>query len=397
MLRVATATVTGVRLHRTGMQLLDVMLHHSGKTEQAIAYTNGQELYGVGDAVVVNTTAVRLGLGTGGYHFVIARCGEQGEQDLYPTDWGHVMKLRYSPCQLAVDAVEEQGSPYHELFQEESLSLEHTPVLIGELHSLLPAAAAAVKEESPRSRLAYVMPDGASLPIALSRQVHHLREQGVLSATVTTGHAWGGEIEAVTLHNGLLAAKHVAQADVILCFLGPGVAGTGTPFGFTGIQLAEVVHAVSLLGGVPIFVPRVSFADPRERHYGISHHSRTVLKRFTLRPVLLAVPRFHDERDHLLASQAEEDGYREKHVVVKRTVPETGYLEHLEAKYGLSLTTMGRQWRDDPSPFQTAAFAGQVAAYCRQRLAEGFSGGCFRCDGRDILEALALYLTNGEE
>jgi hypothetical protein len=398
MFRVATATVTGVRLNRPGMQLLDVMLHHSGITEQAIAYTNGGEMYAAGDEVLVNTTAVRLGLGTGGCHFVLAKHSAQGESDLYPTQWGHMMKLRYSPCQLAVDAAEEQGSPYHQLFQEETLSLEQTPVLIGELHSLLPAAAAAVKDRSPQSRLAYVMPDGASLPIALSRQVHHLKELGVLSATVTTGHAWGGDIETVTLHNGLLAAKHVARADIILCFLGPGVAGTGTPYGFSGMQLAEVVHAVSILGGVPIFVPRLSFTDPRERHRGISHHSRTVLNRFALRPVLLTIPRFGDERDLLLASQEAEDRYREKHVVVEQRAPGTDCLEKWEATYGLSLTTMGRHWREDPSPFQTAALAGQMAGRCRQWLAERerLSDVSSLCDGQDILAALSPFLTNGE-
>lgn len=101
------------------------------------------------------------------------------------------------------------------------------------------------------------MPDAASLPIAFSQHVRQLSRAGHLTATVTTGHAWGGNREAVTIHSGLLAARHVEKADVILCMLGPGVAGTGTVYGFSGVQLAEVIHAVSALGGTP-FLSRAS-------------------------------------------------------------------------------------------------------------------------------------------
>ncbi len=395
MLQVATAKVIRLVSSRPGYTELEVEMSHTGQIERAVAYTN--EVFAAGDEIHLNTTAVRLGLGTGGLHFVVAKAGRADrEEDLFPTQWGHVMKMRYTPFQLAVDTVEEQMSPYHQLFCDETLSLEKTPVLIGELHSLLPAVTAAVKAESPTYRVVYVMPDGSSLPIALSRQVHRLKEQELLSATVTTGHAWGGDLEAVTIHNGLLAAKHVAKADVICCFLGPGVAGTGTPLGFSGMQLAEVIHAVSLLDGIPIFVPRLSFADPRDRHRGISHHSRTVLKRFSLRPVLVNIPLFDDERDELLHQQCEAEQIAQKHMLLRQSAPGMEIVRDLDERYQLGLSTMGRRYWEDPAPFQTAVSAAHMAVRCKHWQALQITDEPSRFDGQDILEALAVYLTSSE-
>jgi hypothetical protein len=58
----------------------------------------------VGDQVVLNTTAVELGLGTGGWHFV--------HWNLARDEWsqpgpGHIMKLRYTSLQTDTGAAEE--------------------------------------------------------------------------------------------------------------------------------------------------------------------------------------------------------------------------------------------------------------------------------------------------
>ena len=58
----------------------------------------------VGDRVVVNTTAVDLGLGTGGWHVVhwnLERDGWDGPGG------GHIMKLRYTSLQIDTGAAEE--------------------------------------------------------------------------------------------------------------------------------------------------------------------------------------------------------------------------------------------------------------------------------------------------
>ncbi|WP_139489268.1 DUF3866 family protein [Brevibacillus dissolubilis] len=346
----------------------------------------------IGDIVILNTTAVDLRLGTGGYHFILAKKQDFTDSDEYPTDWGHIIKMRYTPWQLAVDAVEEQGSPYHELFCDETLTLERTPVLIGELHSLLPMLALSLHHLAGKLRIAYVMPDGAALPIAWSRHVHQLKEAGLIDCTVTVGHAWGGDYEAVNLHTGLLAAKHLAQADIILCILGPGVVGTGTPLGFSGMQLAEMIHAVSLLEGIPVVVPRISFAEARERHRGISHHTRTVLKKFALTQAVVPIPLLgkqssdqeircdlqsglgkeddhdcmpddlqQDPRNQLIQQQAAQAGLSDRHHVHYVTAPTVEELAIIQQTYPEPITTMGRDLWRDPSPFQTAYAAAKMA------------------------------------
>ncbi|MBO8163101.1 MAG: DUF3866 family protein [Brevibacillus sp.] len=399
MLQVVSGTVKRVLEETEGMQLLEVVVADADtqadpRHEQAYFFRRGSERCTVGERVLLNVTAERLGLGTGGSHFVMAKESDR-PADYHHSTWGHIVKLRYSPWQLVVDAVEEQNSPWHELFCDPARHLERTPVLIGELHSLLPAIVLALKEISPSVRLAYVMPDCASLPIALSRHVRYLKERGLLAGTVTTGHAWGGDLEAVNLYTGLLAARHVTGADLILCLPGPGIVGTGTLYGFSGMQLAEAIHAVSLLGGVPVSVPRISFADSRSRHQGLSHHTRTLLGRITLVPSLLALPRFADWRDQVIAEQARVAGLFLRHVPLMADVPSPTKLADLVRDYPEPITSMGRDSQHDPSPVQTAYAAAMIADHCLkwvERQRSSVSGASL---GRDELTNLANSWTYG--
>lgn len=359
MLRLAQGTVLKVLDQQKGRHLLEVRLDtdRGQKVERALSFL--QEEYQIGDVVLINTTAVRLELGTGGYHLVVSKVILSNETDVIPNEWGHIMKMRYAPWQLAVDAVEEQASPHHSLFMQADLSLEGIPVVISELHSLLPVVVLALHAKYPRARIVYVMPDGASLPIALSQHVQRLKANGSLAATITTGHAWGGDREALTIHSGLLAARHVERADIIVSMLGPGVAGTGTPYGFSGMQLAEVSHAVAALGGNPVFIPRISFGDLRTRHFGVSHHTLVLLDRFVLHPVLVPLPLLGDDRDDVIQSQFAAMAETGKHKLLWAKVPDQSELARLDEGYGLSFSTMGRHWTQDPVPFQTALLAAE--------------------------------------
>ena len=71
---------------------------------------------------------------------------------------------------------------------------------------------------------------------------------------------------------------------------GPGSAGTGSRLGFSGIEVGAALDATTALHGVPIAALRVSFADPRPRHQGVSHHSLTALSIATRSRVRVAVP-----------------------------------------------------------------------------------------------------------
>ena len=83
----------------------------------------------------LNVTAVRLSLGTGGNHFV----GWVNRPPRRPPDPGAHHEIALHPWQIALRTGEEQGSPHHELLRDRR-SLEGAPVLIGELHSMLPVA-----------------------------------------------------------------------------------------------------------------------------------------------------------------------------------------------------------------------------------------------------------------
>ncbi|HEX7165507.1 MAG TPA: signal peptidase I, partial [Acidimicrobiales bacterium] len=273
-----------------------------------------------GDRVVVNTTAVDLGLGTGGWHVVHWNLERDAWSDRGP---GHVMKLRYTSLQVDTGASEElDGQP--------PLRLDGTPVVACGLHSQLAAVAVGFADKAPGRRLAYVMTDGAALPLALSDLVHDLRTRGLLAFTVSAGHAFGGDHEAVNVHTGLLVAK-AHGADAIVAGIGPGVVGTGTTYGHTGLDAVHVLDAAAALGGHAILAARGSDADARERHRGVSHHTQEVLALTAANPDVPSAGRAPD------------------------------VVALLDA-HGLEVTTMGRTAADDPLPFRLAAAAGVRAA-----------------------------------
>ena len=279
-----------------------VSIEGQGEEAKALGY---RELVGDGQPgmeVILNTTAVDLGLGTGGYHFVMA---VDSSPDPVPDRPGHIMKLRYTPCQLPVLSVEEEDSPHHHEFTTWR-TLEDMPVVVGTLHSMLAPVVTVIKGGAPKTRIAYIMTDGAALPLAFSRTVRELQERGDLAATITYGHAWGGDYEAINVFSALIAAKYVAKADVAVVLMGPGVVGTGTLLGTTALEQAAIIDAVSLLEGRPIAIPRMSWADPRERHRGMSHHTLTALGRLTHHRCELALPQLPEPQLTQLKAQVAE-------------------------------------------------------------------------------------------
>jgi hypothetical protein len=238
-----------------------------------------------GDRVLLNTNALALGLGTGGYALVVAL------PDRLPADPppapGHVVKARYTPLQAIVLAADEEDSP-HRAELAAATDLDGLPVVTADLHSALPAVLAGVRASAPSARVAYVMTDGGALPAWFSRTLDALA--GDLCGVVTVGQAFGGDLEATNVHSGLLAARHALRADVAIVSQGPGNLGTGTPWGFSGTAVGEAVNAVAALGGRPVGALRISDADPRERHRGVSHHSLTAYHRVALAPADLVVP-----------------------------------------------------------------------------------------------------------
>ncbi|MEE2040740.1 DUF3866 family protein [Nocardiopsis sp. CT-R113] len=322
-------------------------------TCRALAYTDLVGTPRVGDTVLLNTGALDMGLGTGGYALVVA------VPDRLPADRerpGHLVKARYTPLQATVLGADEQGSPHHGVLRSAD-GVDGMPVVVADLHSALPAVVAGVRAERPDARIVNVMLDGGALPAAFSQLVGVLREEGLIAGCVTTGQAFGGDLEAVTPHSGLLAARHVMGADVAVVCQGPGNLGTGTPWGFSGVSGGEAVNAAAVLGGRPVASLRVSEADPRERHRGVSHHSLTAYGRVALARADVVVPVLPGAFGERVRAQARTLGPR--HTLVEVGV---GGLEEAILALPVKVSTMGRGLDEDRAAFLSAAAAGRHAA-----------------------------------
>jgi hypothetical protein len=352
MIRIRTGVVLRAAEVRPGLIEADVDVE--GRTELALAYPALTGPVADGDRVLLNTTAVAEGLGTGGYHFVMAVLGGEA---IDPPAEGHVMKLRYTPLQAKVEVVEEQGSP-HRPAVERADGLDGTPVAWIPLHSMLGAAAAGARASGAR-RVVYVMTDGAALPSWFSTQVATLKDARLVDAVVTCGQALGGDLEAVNVFSGLIAARGVAGADVVVVGDGPGKVGTASRWGASDVASGMALNATSILGGRPVAALRVNFADADYRHHGVSPHSITVLRDVALAPVHVAVPALVDEDRRGTIWEALKDArLEERHQLVEVTgQPALNLLRDR----GVTIESMGRTVDQEPEFFLTAGAAGVLA------------------------------------
>ncbi len=348
MINARLARVVRVLEENPGIQELIVDMDGGGECA-AVCYPPLTGPANPGDEVIVNTTAVDLKLGSGGRHFVIwalPRKRLSGQMR------GHIMKMRYSPMQACTGSFEED--PANRAAIDAFTGLHGMPVIICELHSMVAPAVC-----GSAGSMAYIMTDGAALPIAMSRAVRQLKASGLLDVTITAGHAFGGDLEAINVHSALVAAKAVAQCDAAVVAMGPGIVGTGTRYGFSGIDQGWIADAVNKIGGRSIIVPRLSRLDPRPRHQIVSHHTLTVLRDVCCTPVTCVLasdmePGFAEEARRRLADASGCSGH------CLAYAPGSKGLERAVAG-GLELSTMGRGPDEEPEFFLTCAAAGDYA------------------------------------
>jgi hypothetical protein len=345
-----TGTIVRLLEARPGLQRVEVDLGSGPEKAYVLAELTGR--VDEGDEVVVNTTAVELGLGTGGWHVVHWNLARRDWSEKGP---GHIIKARYTSLQTDVGSAEEHLDP--ELADVDSVT--GMPVVAAALHSQLPAVAVGFKDARPDARLVYVMTDGAALPLALSDLVASLRDRELVDATITCGHAFGGDYEAVSVYSALAVARHVIGADAAVVVMGPGIVGTNTRLGFTGIEVGPVLDAAIGLQGDPIACLRVSFADERPRHQGVSHHTLTTLRLACRSRVTIPVPAVGGAEEARIRADLAEGGVAERHDLVD--VAPVGIIDRFTER-GLRIASMGRPAADDPVLFEAAAVAGALAA-----------------------------------
>jgi hypothetical protein len=313
----------------------------------------------VGDAVIVNVEALDLGLGSGGFDVVHANltrgleAGGAGE--------AHVMKLNYTSLQHPVEPVEappDDGEPARDGERR------RVPVLVIALHGHLAPAAWAAAEAAPSLRVGYVHTPGGALPGSLSRDVVELRERGLLCGHVTAAAAYGGEHESISVVGALDAAAGRLGWDAIVAGPGPGILGSATRLGHGGMAALDTAHAALALGLPTLVCPRLSGADSRRRHRGLSHHTASVLE-LLLEPVQVPVPEVAagdwPVGESAAGASTPLDELREacggRHDMLVCPVDTDGY-----SASGLPARTMGRGIGDDPIFFAAALAAGRALA-----------------------------------
>ena len=300
-------TVTAVREAHDELAWLEV------DEVACVAYPRLTGPVEVGDDVLVNEQARLLELGSGGFDILYANLTRG--LGLSVEEGAHVMKLPYAPGQVALRHLEETD--------ELVASLEGLPVVLCTLHSQVVPVCAALAGV----RVSYMQVGGGALPVSLSDAVRALKQRGLVETAVAVAPCLDGDVECVTAAAALSWSK-ARGVDAVVCAVGPGIVGTGSRLGHGALSLADAANAASALGARPVLAVRMSGADPRERHRGVSHHSRAVLD------LCLGVVTVPDA--------AEGDGWE-------------------EACAGLPLAHMGRGQAEDPDFFRAAFAAGVVA------------------------------------
>jgi hypothetical protein len=300
-------TVTTVRERLPGLVRLEV------DGIACIAYPRLTGEIEEGDDVLVNEQARLLGLGSGGFDLVYANLTRG--LGLEPEEGAHVIALPYTPGQVALRRAEEAD--------ELPGGLGGRPVVLCTLHSQVAPVCAALEG----ARVAYLQVQGGALPVTLSDTVRLLQERALLGATIAVAPCLDGDVDCVSAAAALLWAAGEGH-EAIVCSVGPGIVGTGTRLGHGGLSLADAANAATALGGTPVLAVRTSGVDARERHRGVSHHTRAVLD------LCLG--------EIVVAEEADGEGWE-------------------EACSGLPLAHMGRGPGDDPAFFRAAYAAGVVA------------------------------------
>jgi Protein of unknown function (DUF3866) len=320
MLTLRRGRVTAVVSRSDGLARLEV------DGVPCVAYPRLTGPVALGDDVLVNVQARELELGSGGFDVLYANMTRG--LDLAGDAGAHVMKLPYTPVQAAARHVEED--------RQLPATLDGLPVVCCSLHSQVAPTCAGI---GPGRRVAYVQLPGGALPVSFSDTVRALRARGLVDATIAVDACVDGDVQCVSVASALLwcAAEGFGAA---VCAIGPGLVGTGSSFGHGGLGAAWAAHAARVLGGKPILAVRASQGDPRERHLGLSHHVRDIVRLAAGVPA--AWPGGFEPPDDLEVQLVDVDGWE-------------------DACAGLPLSHMGRGPADDPLFFAAAFAAGRAA------------------------------------
>ncbi len=322
------ARVLAVSADLAEIELLEGPL--AGETVAGVFYRQLGDLPAEGEEVTANTVGLEMGLGTGGVAVILPSAAGAS----LPANEDHFVKLPYTPLQFPAPP------------PPQAENLDDVPIVVLPLHSHLAPACCTAASLRPGTRVAFVWQEGGALPVGFSRTVRELKSKGLLHSVVSAGSCFGGDLEAPNVYAALLAAAEYPP-DLVLVGIGPGVVGTATAYGHGGMAAAVALNAACSLDASPVLAPRLSSADPRERHRGLSHHTRAAL-RAALGGCRVAFP---------ASCGVLPEGLPARHACELVEATAAG----LEGRFGVTFESMGRRYEEDPVFFDAAVAAVSLA------------------------------------
>ena len=329
-LRLRRGSVTAIVERLEGLARIEV------DGAPCVAYPRLTGPVALGDEVLVNVEARELGLGSGGFDVLYANLtrglGLEGEPG------AHVMKLPYTPLQVAALHGEEEGGLAE--------SLAAMPVVCCSLHSQLAPVCAGIGEGV---RVAYLQIPGGALPVSFSDSVRALKERALIEVAVAVGACVDGDVACVSTASALAwAAGRGSPSPSARSAPASSAPGARSDTAASRRRRRRTLR--------PRWVgsrssPSACRRPMRARGTRRLHHTRAVLE-LCLGDVEYAWPADVDAPEWLQP---------------RADVDVAGWQE---ACAGLPLQHMGRGPDDDPAFFAAAYAAGKLA---RNRIGDGMS------------------------
>lgn len=347
------------------IQILSVQIEHKSLIEKAINYIDETGICSLMDMVVINSIGNRLKLGTGGYNLVYLNLTENLKDDEVPDrNHGHIIKMKYTPGQIRVKAVEENIED-RSIFNMKA-KLEPRTVIFAILHSMLFPLVTAIKYINPNINISCIYTYGGAMNANNSFILKRMKESGLINSIITAGECYGGDYESINIVTGILYGFNKLKSDMIVICCGPGIAGTSTFYGFSTFDFIGSIYSVKLLGLLPVLIPRISMADKRERHMGLSMQCISILQALDF-PIHLPV--YSDNEDaagcNLVYNQLVKYNLINKHNVhfidneiIKRA------MDNLNS----DIRVMGRSYAEDPWFFNNCSSAGYYSVELFKKL-----------------------------
>ena len=331
------------------IQIIEVKIN---SIEKAINYINETGFVKKGDEVILNTAAVRLNLGTGGYHFVyFNKSAKLLSCELNRTD-GHIIKMKYTPLQQRYKTIEE--NPAYSGFFDEGIKVKNKPVLIAALHSMLFPSVCGIKQKKPDARITVIYTYGGAINVGFSNNIKTLKELNLINDVITSGECYGGDYESINVYTSLIFSFNVLKSDAAIICCGPGVAGTSTYYGFSTLDMILPAYISNLSGCRTILIPRISFMDNRKRHYGLSMQTIAILDSLNFKVI---VPILNSDHNKVIIDKISKFNLDKRHnfVFIDNDI------SYICTEYEKYMNMMDRCYKDDSYYFNNCAASGYFA------------------------------------